>query len=73
MRKLRVIHVTTDLNTYPGCRENNEEFPHLVERLVEDDFESFVVDEDGGYWTTREFFDCTSITHFIVDSSEAPE
>ena len=72
MIKFRVVHVTTNLKVYPGCREDNEEFPHLVKRLIVDDFESFVIDEDGGYWKAKDFLGCTNITHFIVDSSERP-
>lgn len=71
MRKLRVVTVTTDVDQYPQYREDTEEFPNLVV-FVEDDFETFIVDEDGGYWEAKDFFDCVNITHFIVESSELP-
>lgn len=68
----RVVKITNNLDKYPQCREDNEEFPNLVPR-VEDEFEIFVVDpRDGGFWMAKEFFECTSTTHFIIDSSEAP-
>jgi hypothetical protein len=72
MIKFRLVTVTTRLDYYPYHREDTEEFPHLVGH-VDDQIETFVVDEDGGYWESREFFDSTNITHFIVDSSEVPK
>ena len=72
MIKFRIVTVTNDLEQYPQHREDSEEFPHLVDRLVEDEIEHFVVDEDGDYWVMGEFFHCVNITHFIVDSSEKP-
>ena len=72
MIKFRVITVTNNLEAYPQHREDSEEFPYLVDYLVEDQVEHFIVDGDGGYWAARDFFDCNSITHFIVDSSERP-
>jgi len=73
MRKLRVVTVTNNVEAYPQHCEDSEEFPYLVDDLVEDQVEHFIVDEDGGFWNARDFFYCTNITHFIVDSSEAPE
>jgi hypothetical protein len=72
MRKLRVVTVTNNLEEYPWNREDTEEFPYLVD-YVEDEIGLFVVDEDGGFWEASEFFHCTNITHFIIDSSESPE
>lgn len=72
MRKLRVVTVTTNLEGYPQFREDTYEFPHLADRLVEDDFETFIVDEDGGFWEAKDFFSGTNITHFIIDPNELP-
>ena len=73
MKKLRLVIVTNNPEEYPQHREDSEEFPHLVDR-VEDEIELFIVDdEDGGYWEARDFFNCTNVTHFIVDSSEVSE
>ncbi len=72
MIKFRVVTVTTNLEDFPQHREDSEEFPYLVGCLVEDEVGHFVVDEDGGFWEVRDFFHCTSITHFVVDSSERP-
>jgi hypothetical protein len=72
MRLLRLVTVTNNLDRYPQHHEESEEFPHLVKQVA-DEVETFVFDEEyGGYWTTREFFDCTNVTHFIVDSTELP-
>lgn len=71
MIKFRIVNVTTDLDEYPQYREDTEEFAHLIV-YVEDDFETFIVDEDGGFWEAKDFFYCTNITHFIVDSTERP-
>ena len=72
MIKFRVVTVTNDLEAYPQYREDTDEFPYLADRLVEDEIETFVVDEDGGYWEAKDFFSGTNITYFIVDSSERP-
>jgi len=70
MITFRLVTVTNSA-AYPQHREDSEEFPHLVDH-VEDEIEHFIVDEDGGWWEARDFFYCTNITHFIVDSSERP-
>jgi len=72
MRKLRVVTVTNNLDRNPHHWDDTEEFMYLIDE-VEDEVETFVVDEDGGFWKASEFFHCTNITNFIVDSSEAPE
>jgi hypothetical protein len=74
MVDLRVVTVTSNLEEYPHLRRDTEEFPYLVSECVEDEVEDFIVDvRDGGYWTCREFFECSSVTHFLVEDSEAPE
>jgi hypothetical protein len=70
MRLLRLVTVTNNLDRYPQHHEDSEDYPWLVNQ-IEGEVETFVFDEeDGGYWTLREFFDCTNVTHFIVDSTE---
>jgi len=72
MITFRVVTVTNNLEQYPQHVYDNDEFPHLID-YVEDEVETFVVDEnDGGFWKSSEFFQCTNVTHFLIDSSEAP-
>lgn len=72
MIEFRVITITNDLQEHPQYRDDTEEFPNLVQ-YIEDEVETFVVDmRDGGFWGASDFFFGTNITHFIVDSSEAP-
>lgn len=72
MIEFRVVKITNNLDKYPQCCEDNEEFPNLVPR-VEDEFKMFIVDpRDGCFWEADEFFECTSVTRFIIDSSEDP-
>ena len=73
MRKLQLVTVTNNLDKHPQYHEESEDFPWLVKQ-VEDEVETFVFDEEyGGYWKSREFFDRTNVTHFIVDSNEVPK
>ena len=72
MIQFQVITITNDIERYPQFREDSEEFCHLIE-FIDDEVETFIVDErDDGFWTADEFFDCTRITTFVVDSMEAP-
>ena len=73
MIQFRVVTVTNNLEAHPQYREDTREFPRLVQH-IEDAVEVFVVDmRDGGFWVASDFFYGTNITHFVVDSLEAPE
>jgi len=72
MITFRIVTVTNNLESYPQHWEDTREFPDLVEEL-DNDIETFVIDpRDGGWWVASEFFGCTNISHFVVDSGEAP-
>ncbi len=72
MIQFRVVTITDDLAKYPQYHEDTEEFSDLVVFLT-DPIESFVVDpRDGNFWPIEEFFNDTDISHFVIDSSEAP-
>lgn len=53
--RYRVVTVTNNLADYPQDEADTKEFPKLVEQ-VEDEEETFIVDEEGNFWLASEFF-----------------
>ena len=71
LRKLRVVRVTKNLEDYPDCRQDTEEFPFLV-KFIQDEAATFIVDESDGcsFWPADEFFLMTNIKEIMVDPSK---
>jgi len=56
MAKFRILHITNNLDEYPHCQKDNDEFPHVI-NLVQDEYDMFVLDEDEGHvYPASEFF-----------------
>ncbi len=69
--ELKVVEVTNNPGEYPEFARASAEYPQLVDRLVEDESATFVVDpETGDFWPIAEFFHVCAITAFLVDQAE---
>jgi hypothetical protein len=44
--KYRVVKITKDVDRYPECAADTEEFPQLV-KYVDDEMDLFIIDEAG--------------------------
>lgn len=56
--RFRLVKITKNVERYPECAQDTEEFPHLVDR-VSDEMDSFVVmvgKETEKFWPAGEFF-----------------
>jgi len=64
----RVLKISTNVDEYPYCKEDSEEFPDLME-YVEDEMETFIYClEDDCWWIAHEFFSMVRIKSFSSDN-----
>ena len=61
--KYRVVKISNNVEEYPDCAADTQEFPHLVKH-VEDEMDIFIIDVNGDFWEAECFFHSTSITEF---------
>ncbi len=70
MNDYKVVSITNNLERYPDCKDDTEEYPHLIDFIQLDDithneWEVFIV-ENGDiniWWRASEFF-------YMVDMKE---
>lgn len=56
MGKFRVLHISNNLDEYPQCVKDSDEFPHMI-AYVDDEYAMFILDEtDGNIYPAGEFF-----------------
>lgn len=63
--KYRVVTITNDLISYPEYVKETLEFPSIRED-IEDDVETFVVNENGVACIAEDFFHMNDIKEFEV-------
>jgi hypothetical protein len=61
--KYRVVKITNNIEGYPECQLDTEEFPDMV-KYVKDEMDLFIVDEEGKFWSASEFFFMETIGEF---------
>lgn len=73
--EFKIVTVTSNLKKYPEYFEDTYYNPGLVSDIpyYDKEFADFVVDERGGSWLAREFFQQTDIRRFFVNEDEAPK
>lgn len=59
----RVVKISSNLNEYPECKQDTEEFPGLI-KYIEDEMDIFIVSENGDFFSSDEFFNMVSISKF---------
>ena len=62
--KFNVVKITNNLDDYPECKNDTENYPSLVE-YVDDEMELFIVDEEGNSWAAGEFFFMVNMSKFF--------
>lgn len=62
----RVVKITNNIEAYPDCKQDTEEFPNIVFH-VEDEMDLFIVDSDGKFWPSDEFFSMVEIKKFTTE------
>jgi len=70
MAKFRVLHITNNLDEYPHCQKDNDEFPQVIS-LVADEYDIFILDvAEGHIWPADDFFYMTeNIESFATDAT----
>jgi len=66
----RVVTITNNLEDYPGCKDDNEEFPEMID-YVSDETDLFIIEvhDDGTYtwYPADEFFYMKKIKSFETE------
>jgi len=65
--KYRVLRISNNLKDYPKCESDTKEFPQLVE-YVEDEQETFIIDENNTFWKSDDFFHMIDLKEFIAEN-----
>lgn len=63
--KYRVVRITNNIGEYPECAADTERFPNLIHH-VRDEMDIFVVDKNGQFWNSDEFFLMEDINEFVT-------
>lgn len=63
--KYRVVKITKNIEGYPECKKDTEQFPDMV-KYVADEMDLFIVDETGKFWPASEFFHIEDIEEFEI-------
>jgi len=70
MAKFRILHISNNLDEYPHCVKDSDEFPHVVD-WVKDEYEMFVLDVDGGsIFPAADFFYMFDVDEIKTFSTE---
>lgn len=64
----RVVNISNNIDEYPECKKDTEQFPHLVKH-VGDEMDTFIVDENGKFWPAGEFFSMVTVINFKVQKT----
>lgn len=62
--KYRVVKISKNVEKYPDCKEDTEEFPHIT-KYVSDEMDIFIIEvETGEFYKAADFFYMVEIKKF---------
>lgn len=61
--KYKVLKITNNIEAYPEAKEDTLQYPNLINK-VEDEFDLFIMNENGECYQADEFFNMIPIKEF---------